>query len=375
MLDRLLAGVVATAAVLAVLGMVLLWPDPVERPDTGQPPLIPGRVLEVAAEDRGLVDLRVEVLGGARTGDVVDVEIAAEGFPGFRPGDVVDLLPAFLPGEGEVWFVHDFRRRAPLVWLGLLFVGAVLLVGRWQGLRALAGLATSLWIVVGFVLPAILGGASPPLVALVGGTAVVLGTLFLTHGFERMTLAAATGTLGALVLTVSVGVVALEATRISGFSSEEAVYAGFLLGGTLDLGGLVLAGLIVGALGVLDDVAVAQASTVAALHEADPRQSVATLIGRAMRVGRDHIGSVVNTLVLAYVGASMGLLVLFSSSGLPAAEIMSSELVATEIVRTIVGSLGLIAAVPLTTVVAAMVLAGAEGRAGTAAAPDRPPGP
>lgn len=373
MLDRLLAGLVALAAVLALVGMALLWPEPVEPLQAEQPPLVAGRVLAVGEPVGGLIDVRVEVLSGERTGEVLETEVAAEGFPGFRPGDVVDLYASFLPGEGEVWFVIDFRRRGPLVWLGVLFVGAVLLVGRWRGLRALAGLGVSLGVVFGFILPAILGGASPPLVALVGGTAVVLGTLFLTHGAGRMTLAAATGTLGALVLTVSIGVAVLDATRITGFASEDAVYAGYALGG-LDLAGLVLAGLIVGALGVLDDVAVAQASTVAALHEADPGQSIATLSARAMRVGRDHIASVVNTLVLAYAGASMGLLVLFSTSGLPAVEILSSEQVATEIVRTIVGSLGLIAAVPLTTVVAAAVLTGGErvdrdGPAGTASAP------
>jgi uncharacterized membrane protein len=367
-LDRLLAGVVALAAVLAAVGMVLLWPEPVVPVGAEQPPLVAGRVLSVGEPVGGLLDVRVEVLGGDRAGEVLDTEVAAEGFPGFRPGDVVDLYESFLPEEGEVWFVIDFRRRAPLVWLGVLFVGAVLLVGRWRGLRALAGLGVSLGVVFGFILPAILGGASPPLVALVGGTAVVLGTLFLTHGAGRMTLAAATGTLGALVLTVSIGVTVLDATRITGFASEDAVYAGYALGG-LDLAGLVLAGLIVGALGVLDDVAVAQASTVAALHEADPGQSVATLFARAMRVGRDHIASVVNTLVLAYVGASMGLLVLFSTSGLPTVEILASEQVATEIVRTIVGSLGLIAAVPLTTAVAAAVLAG-DGRSD----PDGPGG-
>jgi uncharacterized membrane protein len=356
-LDRLLAAVVALAAALAVVGMVVLWPDAPDRPATGQPPLVPGRVVEVAPAEGGLVAVRVEALGGDVAGQVLELDAPGEWFPALSVGDRVELVRLMLPGEGDVWSIADFSRRASLVWLGVLFVGAVLLVGGWQGLRALGGLAVSLWVVFGFVLPAVLAGASPPLVALIGGTAVVLGTLFLTHGAGRMTLAAATGTLGALVLTVTIGVVVLDATRITGFASEDAVYAGYALGG-LDLQGLVLAGLIVGALGVLDDVAVAQASTVAALHEADPRQSVATLVSRAMRVGRDHIASVVNTLVLAYAGASMGLLVLFSISSLPAVEIVTNELVATEIVRTIVGSLGLIAAVPLTTLVAATVLVG-----------------
>lgn len=366
MLDRLLAGVVAVAAVAAALGMVLLWPGPSERPPAEQPPLVPGVVREVAPAVDGLVRLRVEALGGEVAGEVLEVEAPTEGFPELRVGDRVELFPTRLPDEGEVWFVADLSRRAPLAWLGVLLVGAVLLVGRWRGLRALVGLAASLWVVVGFMLPAILDGASPPLVALVGGTVVVLGTLLLTHGVGRTALAAATGTLGALVLTVAVGVAAIDAARITGYASEDAVYAAFAAGG-LDLRGIVLAGLIVAALGVLDDVTVAQASTVAALHAADPDQPLGTLVARAMGVGRDHIASVINTLVLAYAGASLALLVLFSTSGLPVVELLTSELVATEIVKTIVGSIGLIAAVPLTTVVAAAAALGGRDAAGRSA--------
>jgi uncharacterized membrane protein len=357
MIDRLLASAVAAAAVAAVLGMVLLWPGAPERPAAEQPPLVPGRVLAVEDGGAGLVALRVEALGGDVEGEVLDAEAPTEGFPELAVGARIELFPSELPGEGTVWFVADFSRRGQLVALGALLVGAVLLVGRWRGLRALVGLAASLWVVVGFMLPAILAGSSPPLVALVGGTAVVLGTLVLTHGVGRTALAAATGTLGALVLTVAVGVAAIDATRITGFASEDAVYAAFAAGG-LDLRGLVLAGLIVAALGVLDDVTVAQASTVAALHAADPDQTFGTLFTRAMGVGRDHISSVINTLFLAYAGASLALLVLFSTSGLPVVELVASELVATELVKTVVGSLGLIAAVPLTTLIAAAAAAG-----------------
>jgi uncharacterized membrane protein len=172
-----------------------------------------------------------------------------------------------------------------------------------------------------------------------------------------MTTAAAVGTLGALVVTVVLALVAIDGARITGLPDEDAALARFALG-ELDLRGLVLAGLIVAALGVLDDVTVAQASTVMAVHETDPEQTFGQLVGRGMRVGRDHIASVINTLFLAYAGASLGLLVLFSTSGLPASELINSELVATELVRTMVGSLGLLAAVPLTTVIAAASVVG-----------------
>jgi uncharacterized membrane protein len=194
-------------------------------------------------------------------------------------------------------------------------------------------------------------------VALVGGTAILLVTLYLSHGLNPMTTAAAVGTLGALVTTVVIALVAIDGTRITGFASEDAVYARFAIG-ELDLRGLVLAGLIVAALGVLDDVTVSQASTVFTVHETDPEQTFGQLFARGMRVGRDHIASVVNTLFLAYAGASLGLLVLFSTSGIPVRELINTELVAVELVKTMVGSLGLLAAVPLTTLIAAASVAG-----------------
>jgi uncharacterized membrane protein len=376
-LDRILIGVVAAAALVTVLAAVLLWPSDLGIGRSEQPDQVGARVLavEIVAasggpdgpipgspfDDAGLILLDLEILEGPDAGRVISLDLPAEGYPEFRRGDIVELFPSSVPGEGDVYFVADFRRTTALLWIGIAFVGAVLLVGRWHGLRSLVGLAVSLWIVVGFMIPAILAGASPAIIALVGGTGVMLVTLYLAHGFNRMTTAAAVGTLGALILTVTIALVAIDATRLTGFSSEDAVYARFVLG-ELDLRGIVLAGLIVAALGVLDDVTVSQSSTVFTLHETDPTQTFPQLFGRGMRVGRDHIASVINTLFLAYAGASLALLLLFSTSGLPAVELVNSELVATEIVKTVVGSLGLIAAVPLTTAIAA-ASAVATGRA------------
>jgi uncharacterized membrane protein len=377
MLQRVLAGIVVLAAIATAVGVALLWPPRLAEPADVEP-LVSGRVLSVeviadaadaflgesALGSTSLILLVVEVLEGTAAGRVIDVELAGEGYPEFRVGDVVELLPSFIPGQGEAWFVADIRRLGALGWLLALFVGGVLLVGRWRGLRALVGLALSLWIVVAFMLPAILAGSRPPVVALVGGTAIMLVTLYLSHGLNRMTTAAAVGTLGALVVTVVIALVAIDATRITGFASEEAVFARFALG-ELDLAGIVLAGLIVAALGVLDDVTVSQASTVFTLHDADPTQSFSTLVLRGMRVGRDHIASVVNTLFLAYTGASLALFVLFSTSGLPVLELINSEQVAVELVKTLVGSMGLLAAVPLTTVIAAASVAGTAPTTGT----------
>ena len=372
-LQLALRGIVVAAAVLSLLGLWWLWPgDLGTAVAEDQPELVSARVLAVEIVEpagprddlspldaSGLILLDVVVLEGEQEGAVLALDLPAEGYPEFRVGDVVELLPAEVPGQGTTWFVTDLRRLGALGWLAAALVGGVLLVGRWRGLRALVGLGLSLAVVVGFMLPAILAGSAPPLVALVGGTSILLVTLSLSHGLGPMSTAAAVGTLGALILTVVIALVAIDGARLTGLPDEDAVLARFALG-ELDLRGLVLAGLIVAALGVLDDVTVAQASTVFTLYEADPQQTFGQLVARGMRVGRDHIASVINTLFLAYAGASLGLLVLFSTSGLPAAELVNSELVATELVKTIVGSLGLLSAVPLTTVIAAVSVVGTD---------------
>jgi uncharacterized membrane protein len=240
-----------------------------------------------------------------------------------------------------------------------LFVVAVLGVGRWHGLRSLLGLGCSLLVITKFVIPAILAGASPLAVALVGSFVVMLLTLYLCHGLNLKTTTALVGTAAALCLIAVLGVAFSELAKVTGLSSEEAQFVSLTVEG-LNLRGLVLA------LGVLDDVTVSQASTVFAVHEADPEQGWATLFRRAMGVGRDHIASVVNTLVLAYAGASIPLLILFSTSGVAVSEIVNGEFVAQEVVKTLIGSIGLVAAVPLTTALAA-------GIATAAPRPPRPP--
>ena len=362
---RVLEALVLVLALASILAMSLLWP----RADD-LPPGLPSEMELVAAEVLGvaviegvadpfgqgdvgtLLIVTARLLEGPDAGRVVDLEVMPEGYPPFAVGDRIELLPADVPGSDIEFFVTDFRRLPALAWLVALFVVAVLVVGRWHGLRSLLGLAASLAIVVRFVVPAILAGRDPALIALVGAMAVMIVTLVVTHGLNDMTTAAIVGTAGALVLTVILGLVAIDRVKITGFASEDAVVARYSVEG-LDLKGLVLAGLIIAALGVLDDVTVAQSSTVFALHGADPTQSWRRLFGRAMRVGRDHIASVVNTLFLAYAGASLALLVLFSTGGLAAAELVNAEVIAEEIVKTVVGSLGLIAAVPLTTALAA----------------------
>jgi len=378
-LHRRLLVVVGVLTVAALAGMVLLWPPAASTPTAAPTPSYDGVVRSAEVIDcptdaltrprPPCVRAVVEVLDGPDAGATIEVDTGEQGYPSFAAGERVVVVASEGP-DGTVLAIADYNRAGALGWLVGLFVVAVLAAGRWHGLRSLVGLGISLLVVTRFLVPAITAGREPLAVALVGAFVVMLVTLYLCHGFTVKTTAALLGTAAALTLTAVLGVLAAAATKLTGLSSEDAqlVLASV---GAVDLRGLVLAGLVVGALGVLDDVTVSQASTVFAVHSADPSQSRGDLFRRSIGVGRDHIASTINTLVLAYAGASIPLLLLLSTSGLPLGEIANTELVAEQIVTTLVGSVGLIAAVPLTTALAVAVATTAHP-AGAAAPGPRP---
>ena len=238
-------------------------------------------------------------------------------------------------------------------------------LGRWRGVAALVGLGASIAVLVRFVLPALLEGTEPVLVAVVGSSAIAFLALYLAHGFRSMTTVALLGTLGALALTVALAWAFTEAARFSGFTSEEAFVVQLGTRGGVDLAGLVLAGMVLGALGALDDVTVTQASAVWELRTTNPRLTRRGLARAGMRIGSDHVASTVNTLALAYAGAALPLLILFVLSRQSLGTVANSEIIATEIVATLVGSIGLVAAVPLTTWLAVVIAPrGARGGGG-----------
>lgn len=217
------------------------------------------------------------------------------------------------------------------------------------------GLGLSLLVVTLFVLPALLAGSNALLVALVGSAAVMFTVLYLAHGVRVQTSIAVLGTLASLLLTVVLAEVFVRASSLTGLGSDETGLISATVG-TVDLRGLLLAGIVIGSLGVLDDVTVTQSSAVWELHLANPAASARELYRSGIRIGRDHIASTVNTLVLAYVGASLPLLVVYSLAGSQLQDVLTSEVVAQEVVRTLVGSIGLVAAVPLTTMLAALTV-------------------
>jgi uncharacterized membrane protein len=271
-----------------------------------------------------------------------------------QPGDDV-LLQVSEGPDGESYFIADYVRHAPLVLLAVAFAALVLVVGRWRGLTSLLGLAASFLVIIRFVLPGILSGADPVLISVIGALVIMLTTLYLAHGVTAKTTVALLGTALALGLTAGLAHFSIDLAKLSGLADEEAVTLRIISNGAIDAGGLLLSGIIIGALGVLDDVTVTQASAVYELQAANPTLRPAELYRRGMNVGRDHIASTVNTLVLAYAGASLPLLALLALQTEPLGSLLNREFLAAEIVRTLVGSMGIVAAVPLTTGLAALV--------------------
>jgi uncharacterized membrane protein len=255
---------------------------------------------------------------------------------------------------GATYTLADFERRTPMLWLAIAFTGLVVAFGRLRGALSLLGLAISLVVILAFVVPAILDGSPALAVAIVGSLAVMLVTISLAHGWGAKSLAAMLGTTVSLALVALLALAFTNLTHLTGLSSEEATI--LLRGGAgISLEGLLLAGIVIAALGVLDDVTVSQASTVLALRSANPALGVRELYARALRVGQDHVSATVNTLVLAYVGASLPVLLIISSGELGLTDALNTELIAKEVVGTLVGSIGLIAAVPVTTALAALL--------------------
>lgn len=312
-----------------------------------------------AAPVNECVTLRARLETGPEAGTTVELPSMLLGgiAPNLADGDGIVLSRSVVPQlAGAVYNYSDQQRRAPLVALGALFVVVVVGIARLRGVSALVGLAVTLLILVKFMLPAILEARDPIAVALVGSSAAMIVILYLTHGFNARTATALLGTLVSLLLTAGLAVGFVSATKITGQSEDEFVTLA-IAGSRVTITGLLLAGIIIGALGVLNDVTVTQASAVWELHRANPALSGRRLYHSTMRIGRDHIASVVDTLVLAYAGASLPLLVLFAVAPRPLGAIFNGEIVAIEIVRTLVGSIGLILSVPITTALAALVVA------------------
>ena len=367
---RLAATVLGALAIAVLVGLVALWPGKVES-KLSEGLTSPSERAEVASVETapcpppqpgtcGTARIRLE--SGPDEGDDATLAIGGAGLtPGLEEGDTIRVTRAAGPGGEATYTQTDFERRTPLLVLALVFAALVVVLGRLRGALSLVGLAISLAVIVFFVAPAILDGESPLAVSIVGSLAVMLVTIALAHGLGPKSLAAMLGTSASLLLVALLATFAVEITNLTGLSSEEATLLNLNVA-EISFEGLLVAGMVIGALGVLDDVTVSQASTVLALRRADPNQGFGKLYREALAVGRDHVSATVNTLVFAYVGSSLPVLLLFSSGAVGFVDVVNTEVVAKEVVAMLVGSIGLIAAVPLTTALTAWLSRGMTAR-------------
>lgn len=256
-------------------------------------------------------------------------------------------------GLSTSYYIPDRYRLDTIYWLVAIFFLIVIVAARGKGLGSLVGLTFSFLVIIKFILPRILAGDNPLLVCLVGAMAIALVSIYVAHGFRARTTLAVISTVIIISFTAIIDYLVVHWTKLFGIGSEEAIYAQFGLNGIINLRGLLLGGIIIGVLGVLDDITTAQAAVVDELRQANPSLSFRELYKRGISVGREHIVSLINTLVLAYVGASFPLVLLFRQSEQPLSFVLNSHLVAEEIVRSLIGSTALIMAVPLTTVLSA----------------------
>lgn len=353
---RLLLAVLGAMGLLVLVGLLVLWPNHPQATGglTGQ--LVDGTVRSVQLVGCGPSGagcertVGVQVTSGPDAPTVTSLSFApGPTDPGLKVGERIRLARTTQNGQVLYQF-DDIARGRPLLLLCLAFLLVVLAVGRWRGLAAVLGLIGTGVLLVEFTMPALIAGSSPVLVALLTGAAITLVVLPLSHGISTTTGVAMLGTLAGMLVATVVAAISVASLRITGLSSDENADLA-LRGAHTTVGGLLLAGAVVGALGVLNDVTVTQASAVAELRAggADRR----TVLRSAMRIGRDHIASTVYSLVLAYAGSALPLLLLFFLSQQSTTDVLSSDSLAPEIATGLIGSIALVLVVPLTTAVAA----------------------
>lgn len=367
---RFVWSAIAVCGVVTLVGLVALWPG--DRDGLIDPAMV-GSITadaEVTFTDYGPCTGTVEadrvycefatlrITSGDTEGDtpVLETSLDASG-ANLEAGDRI-LVNVDRVDEGRVLYsFNDFQRGRSMTVLAVLFVLAVVVLGRWKGAGALAGLAVSLVVLTAFALPSLLDGNAPLLVAIVAAAAIAFVAIFLAHGANIASAVSLLSSFVSLVLTGLLGWVFVEAANFTGYTEESSFFLN-AFGVPIDARGILLAGIIIGSLGVLDDVVVTQVSAVAQLKRARPDSSWRELFRPALDIGRDHVSSTVNTLFLAYAGAALPLLLLFSEAQQSISGVATREVVAVEIVRALVGSIGLVASVPVSTLLASLAISG-----------------
>jgi uncharacterized membrane protein len=249
----------------------------------------------------------------------------------------------------------DFVRTLPIIFLAVLYAVVVIAVARWRGLRALIGLLGAYAVLVSFMLPGLVEGKPPLLLALVGSTVIMIGVLYFAHGFSARTSTALLGTMFGLAITALLAAWATDAANLAGVGSHDAATLANV-SANISISGIILCGLIISGLGVLNDVTITQSSAVWELWELAPETSARQLFTSAMRIGRDHIASTVYTIAFAYAGAALPILIIVMLYERPLGDALTSAELSEEVIRTLVGSVGLVLAIPVTTLIAVLVV-------------------
>jgi uncharacterized membrane protein len=349
----------------------LLVPTSIFGQSSIQAPVNPGPTIYEGKIEKIIEEKELEVMGRKQLYQKLQVQVTRGGIrekkvfiengdlpiinlQRYKSGDEIKFAKSQNPDGSFFYYITDYVRRFVVLKLFIIFVFLVVLIGRFRGITSLFGLGVSLIVIIKFVLPQILTGGNPLKISILGSLIIAPITYYLSHGFNRKTTAALLGTLLSLIITGVLTSIFINVVKLSGFSSEEAGYLQVYMRGNLDIRGLLFAGIIIGVLGVMDDITISQSSIVEQLKKANPKLHIWELYKRAMSVGHDHIASMVNTLVLVYTGAALPLLLLFMNRTVPLFEIVDLEIIAEEVVRTLVGSIGLILAVPITTMIAVL---------------------
>ena len=366
-----------------IVGLFVLWPsgEPSQAQQVAETFLPPGTTYpeasvvsvkmldcggDTGAQQAQCATAVVEILDGEGKGDFQEIELSADVVAnGVEKGDTLVLTRDAGAEGGAAYGFFDYARGTPIVVLAIAFAVVVGLVARLRGLASLLGLAFAFFILFQFVLPAILSEDSPTLVSLVGSSAIMFVVLYLAHGFSARTTTALVGTLFGLTLVAVMGSIAVSVARLTGLTTDETIQL-HTFDPTLNFSGLVLAGVVVAGLGVLNDVTITQASAIWQLSEVSPDLTWRELYTRGMAVGRDHIASTVYTIVFAYAGAALPLLLLFELYSQPTLVTLFSSAVAEEVIRTLVAAIALVLAVPVTTAVGAFFAKAADTEAGAA---------
>lgn len=316
------------------------------------------KVIDVEGNRQTYQKLEVMIDTGDKKGQTVIIENGNSPLANVVVYKVADRVTVNVEKDLEgkdVYNINDFIRTDSLTLLAIIFILSILLIAKLRGMSAMLSMVITFLIIFKYILPQIIAGQNPVLVAIIGSMMIIPVTFYMSHGFNKKTTVAIVGTVIAMILTGVLASIFIEIGKLTGLASEEAGFLATIKQGQLNMKGVLLAGIVIGATGVLDDITVAQAATVAQLKQASEKMKVSQLYTAAMNVGQDHIASMINTLILVYAGAALPLMLIFVNNPHPFSEIINYEFIAEEIIRTLVGSIGLVVAVPITTLLAAIV--------------------